>query len=263
MSTPRARAVFGAIVAGAILLTIGTVWAGETTLTLSEAVHTALERHPALQAAGYQVQAASSAVDQARAGFLPRVDFSEGVTRGDNPVYAFGSLLNQGRFTQADFAVDRLNHPDPISNWRTNLSGSVPIFTGGRTILGFQQAKIGVDAARSSRERAEQETIFGVVRAYSAFLLAEEAKATFDASVRTAEANLATAETRVEAGLAVASDALSARVRLARLQEESIAAANHIRLARAALNEAVGFPLDSARPVSGRLSLPEVRQERL
>jgi len=32
-----------------------------------------------------------------------------------HPVYAFGSLLNQGRFTAADFAVNSLNHPDPIT----------------------------------------------------------------------------------------------------------------------------------------------------
>src|SRR3972149_61216 len=67
-----------------------------TDLTLAAAVTLALERHPALRAAG---------VDQARAAFLPRVDFSEGITRSDNPVYAFGALLNQGRFTQTDLSL--------------------------------------------------------------------------------------------------------------------------------------------------------------
>jgi hypothetical protein len=119
-------------------------------LTLPEAVRLALEKHPALRAAGYQAEAAAAGVDQARSGFLPRVDFSEGFTRSDNPVYAFGALLNQGRFTQADFAVDRLNHPDPISNWRTNIGGSVPLFLGGRTVLGYQQAQIGVDLGRGT-----------------------------------------------------------------------------------------------------------------
>jgi outer membrane protein TolC len=127
-------------------------------------VKTALEKHPALRAAGYQAAAAASGVEQARAGFFPRIDFSEGVVRSDNPVYAFGSLLNQGRFTSGDFAVDKLNHPDPITNWRTNLSGSVPLFLGGRTVLGYQQAQLGQNAAEQGRLRASRRIIQWVIR---------------------------------------------------------------------------------------------------
>lgn len=232
-------------------------------LSLTDAVRLALDRHPALRAASHQTTAATAGVEQARAGFLPRVDFSEGVTRGDNPVYAFGALLNQGRFTSADFAVDRLNHPDPITNWRTNIGGSVPLFLGGRTLLGYQQAQIGVQVAEQGRARVEQEIIFNVIRAYHGVLLAQEAKVTVDAAVRTAEANLASAEARYEAGVVVASDALAARVRLARLKEEAIAAANQVRLAQAALNEAMGTALDQSHRVTGGLDLPILRHERL
>jgi outer membrane protein TolC len=225
-------------------------------LSLSQAVKTALEKHPALRVAEHHAAAAASGVDQARAGFFPRVDFSEGFMRSDNPVYAFGSLLNQGRFTAADFAVDKLNHPEPITNWRTNLSGSVPLFLGGRTVLGYQQAQLGRDAAEHGRARAEQEVIFGVVRAYTALLLSREAQATVDTAVRTADANLAAAAARYEAGVVVASDALAARVRLARLREEAIAAENQVRLSHSALNEAMGLPLDHPLRVTGRLELP-------
>lgn len=234
-----------------------------TDLTLAAAVKLALERHPALRAAGYQAAAAAAGVDQARAAFLPRVDFSEGITRSDNPVYAFGALLNQGRFTQADFAVERLNHPDPLTNWRTNIAGSLPLFMGGRSLLGYQQAQIGHESAERGRARVEQEVIFGVIRAYSGVLLAQEAQATVEVSVRTAEANLAAAESRYEAGMVVASDALAARVRLARLKEEAIAAANQVRLAHAGLNDAMGVALDQPYRIPGRLDLTPLRSERL
>lgn len=260
------RAVWAAAPLTFFLLAAGALWAGEPVaaeLGLSAAVKTALEKHPALRAAGHQAAAAASGVDQARAGFFPRVDFSEGFLRSDNPVYAFGSLLNQGRFTAADFAVDKLNHPDPITNWRTNLSGSVPLFLGGQTIFGYQQAQLGRSAAEQGRLRAEQEVIFGVVRAYSAVLLSREALSTVQAAVRTAEANLAAAESRYEAGLVVASDALAARVRLGRLREEAIAAANQVRLSQAALNEAMGLPLDHAHKLTGQLDLPPAVSEQL
>lgn len=225
-------------------------------LDLARAVALALERHPALRAAGHQVAATAAGVDQARAGFLPRLEFSEGLTRSDNPVYAFGTLLNQGRFTAADFAVSKLNSPDPISNWRANLSGSLPLFLGGRTTLGYQQAEIGRQAAELERGRVAQEVVFGVVRGYHAVLLAQEALATVQAAVRTAQATLAAAEARYQAGMVVASDTLAARVRLSRLEQEAIAAANHLRLSRAALNEAMGLPLESPHRIGGRMELP-------
>ncbi len=232
-------------------------------LSLAEAMMLALERHPALRAASHQAAAASAGVEQARAGFLPRVDFSEGVTQSNNPVYAFGALLNQGRFTATDFAVDRLNHPDPITNWRTNIWGGIPLFMGGRTVLGYQQAQIGVQVAEQGRARVEQEVLLNVIRAYYGVLLAQEAKATVEAAVRTAEANLTSAEARYEVGVVVASDALAARVRLARLKEEAIAAANQLRLAHAVLNEAMGVALDQPYQMTARLDLPPLRHEQL
>jgi outer membrane protein len=261
---------FGRLIFALLLLgTLGTSASAQVTsgpsgeLALGDAVKLALERHPALRAAGSQAAAAAAGVDQALAGFLPRVDFSEGFARGDNPVYAFGTLLNQGRFTAADFAVDKLNHPDPISNWRTNIGGSVPLFMGGRTILGYQQAQLGRESAERGRARVEHEVIFGVVRAYYGILLAQEAQATVEASVRTAEANLAAAEARNEAGVAVASDVLAARVRLARLKEEAIAAANQVKLARSGLNEAMGVALDRSYTITGHLDLVPLQHDRL
>jgi outer membrane protein len=266
MASRCTKSLLVALILSSVCLTARAGWSGEqlaADLGLSEAVRTALEKHPALRAAEYQAAAAASGVDQARAGFLPRVDFSEGFSRSDNPVYAFGSLLNQGRFTAADFAVDKLNHPDPITNWRTNLSGSLPLFLGGRTVLGYQQAQLGRDAAEQGRARAEQEVIFGVIRAYSAVLLSREAQATVEAAVRTAEANLGAAEARHEAGLVVASDALAAKVRLSRLREEAIAAANQVLLSHATLNEAMGLPLGQPHRIVGQLELPAPLYERL
>ena len=235
--------------------------AGE--LSLSDAIKRALEGHPSLRAAAHGVEAATAGIELARAGFLPRVDVSEGVTQSNNPVYVFGSLLNQGRFTQADFALDQLNHPDAISNWRTNVYGSVPLFLGGRNYFGYQQAQLSRDASEQARARVEQEVVFGVIRAYNTVILAQEAQSTVEVSVRTAEANLASAEARYDAGVVVASDALAARVRLARLKEEAIAAASHVQLAYAALDDAMGVPLTQTFRVAGPLEVPPLQYEKL
>ena len=57
---------------------------------------------------------AKAAASMARTQFLPQLAFMEDLSRGDDPVYAFGTRLRQGRFTQADFALNSLNHPPAI-----------------------------------------------------------------------------------------------------------------------------------------------------
>jgi hypothetical protein len=46
--------------------------------------------------------------DAASRAWLPRVTLEEGWQRGDQPVFVFGSLLAQQRFTEANFAVQSL-----------------------------------------------------------------------------------------------------------------------------------------------------------
>ena len=64
-------------------------------LTLPEAVRMALEKNPTVQAAVAYAQAVHEGIAEARAARLPRVDFSEGFTRGNNPVYVFGGIADR------------------------------------------------------------------------------------------------------------------------------------------------------------------------
>jgi outer membrane protein TolC len=53
----------------------------------------ALGKNPTVQAARAHAQAVHEGIAEAQATRLPRVDFSEGFTHGNNPVYVFGGLL--------------------------------------------------------------------------------------------------------------------------------------------------------------------------
>jgi outer membrane protein len=219
-------------------------------LTLPQAIAIALERSPLLKAGRYEVEAAGAGVDRARAGFLPKVDVSEGFARSDNPVFAFSSKLNQGRFTSSDFDVSTLNHPDPINNFRSAVTLSQPLFTGGKTLIAYDRAKLDHGATRHRLERRQQEVIFQTARAYYEVLLAEAELEVVQAGLRAAEANRALARDRFGVGLVVESDILSADVRLAGLKEQEIVALNAVELARAGLNEVMGRPLDEALQVT-------------
>ena len=56
-----------------------------------------------------------------RAMYLPNVNAFYTFSNTNNPLYAFGSKLNQERITQMDFDPAKLNAPDAISNFATKI----------------------------------------------------------------------------------------------------------------------------------------------
>ena len=76
---------------------------------------------------------ANASARLARTSLLPQLNFTEDISRGDDPVYAFGMRLRQRQFTQADFALNDLNRPQPIGNFSSRFSGSWMAFDSFRT----------------------------------------------------------------------------------------------------------------------------------
>src|ERR1700737_1842772 len=97
-------------------------------LTLRQAIQLALKQNPDADAARAAAEEARAGGGLARTQYLPLISFTEDVSRGNDPVYAFGTRLRQQRFTQADFALDALNKPDAIGNFSTRISGGWLLF---------------------------------------------------------------------------------------------------------------------------------------
>ena len=81
-----------------------------------------------ISAAQSQVEGADARITQARSGFLPQLNFREYASRTNNPMWAFGTKLNQGMITQQDFEPDRLNNPNAINNFASTFSTTWPAF---------------------------------------------------------------------------------------------------------------------------------------
>lgn len=214
-------------------------------LSLSQAAAMALEKNPLRKAAAAEQRASLADIRMARSAFLPTITFSESATRGNDPVYAFGTRLRQGRFTDADFRLNRLNHPTPIGDFVTRFGGQWTLFDSFSNKLSFRRAKLMNDAAVQRLARADQETLFRVINAYYALLLAQKQVAVAEETLKTANAVLDRSKSRVEAGTVVESDALSAQVDVASRQQDLIRARNGVSLTRAQLNMALGAPADS------------------
>ena len=226
-----------------LLFSIGGLAAGaQEPLTLRQAINQALGQSPeaAIAHAGNQDAKAGAAI--ARSALLPQLGFTEDISRGDDPVYVFGSKLRQHRFTQADFDVNALNRPQPIGNFSTRFSGSWMAFDSFKTQKEIHRADLFRQSASSSAKAVDQQIVFRVVGAYQQVLYAQRAVDVAQHEQETAAALLSSVDDHVKAGLAVESDRMSAQVNVAARKQELIAVQGDLELAWASLREAMGAP---------------------
>jgi len=218
-------------------------------LTLQDSIRVALERNPTVQAAAAYSQAVREGIAEAKAARMPQVDFTEGFTRSNNPVYVFGTLLTQQRFNASDFALNFLNSPPPLDNFRTQFSAALPLYDGGQMGRRIKDAKLTAQGARETAQRTRQEVIFHVIKAYTDILLAQENVRLAESALKTAQSDLKRAQARQEEGQGVPSDLLSAQVYVAQTQEDLLQAQNAANVARAALSVAMGLPEDAVNNI--------------
>jgi|SRR5271167_3148416 len=214
-------------------------------LTLQQAVNIALEKNPERKAALADTKAASADVKEARSFLRPHVAFSETATRGNDPVYVFGSKLRQQRFTTADFALNVLNTPTPFGNFATHFGGTWNLFDSFGSWRSVNRAERVKDAVGHQMERIDQEIIFRVMDSYYGVLLAKKQLEVAGESLKTAQAIYDRSKNRFESGVVVESDFLSAQVRLATRKQEVIRATNNLALARAQLSVALGISTET------------------
>ncbi|MBI5085565.1 MAG: TolC family protein [Acidobacteria bacterium] len=244
-------------------------------LSLKDAVKQALRAHPSMEVATAKIQAAGSRIGQARSGYLPRVQYSETFQSGNNPVYVFGSLLTQRQFAAGNFALNKLNRPDVLNNFQSTVSAEQLIYDFGGMKNNVKAAELGKQMTEQERKALELVLIAGVARAYHGVTLSDQALEVAREALKTAEADQKRAETVRDAGMATESDVLSVKVHVAAMREQVIRRAADAKVARAAFNEALGLPLDTAftlttalAPAAGAQgeagkSRPELEQLRL
>jgi outer membrane protein len=219
--------------------------AQDPVLSLGDAVRLAVGQNKSIEASTAARKAAEMRVSQARSGRLPKVNYSESWTRSDNPVFVFGSLLTQHQFGPDNFQIGSLNRPDFLNNFQSQISADQVLYGAGETKHAVRSAELAKDIAGEDGRRTQMEVMAGVIRAYYDALFSVEQLSTANQAMRSAEADLNRAQTIHAAGMSTDVDVLSIRVHMADVHEQQISRQADVDVARAALNDAIGLPLDA------------------
>jgi outer membrane protein len=237
--------------------------AKDSPLTLEQAVQSALQQNPAFRTSQDDADAARARLKEVQSAWYPGFDFHQDFTRGNNPVYVFGTKLTQRQFTAADFALNELNTPTPFDNFQTRFDGHWRLFDSGQTLYQQRAAKKLVTTADFQTEQARQDLIVEVVRAYYGIRVLQENEKAAEGAVKTAEASAQRMETMRTAGTVVDSDFLSAKVFVAQMKDRQIRAQNDLTMAEMQLARLMGISVEQQLDLAGSLNEPQTSTKTL
>ena len=202
-----------------ILLTgiifISTLGFSQDTLSISkkEIRQKASDKNLKIKIANKEFQSAQADYRQSNAVFLPNITLSHTGIVTTNPLMAFGSKLNQGILTAADFNPNLLNNPDKVQNFATKIEVLQPLLNVDG-LYGRQAAKSKMEAYQLQTERTKEYLQLEVDKAFMQLQLSYKAVAVLEKANKTGNANLKLVENYFKQGMLQKTDLLNVQVRV-------------------------------------------------
>ena len=170
------------------------------------AVDAILSHNSGIKAAEAKIRQAEAGRREAQAMRLPMLSARSQFTRGDQPVYVFGSLMEQGRFGPQNFAIDALNHPGDLSNIQSGLDLGVPLFTGFELASAARLSELAEAQARNGYEGTAQHLRFEAAALYLQLIYDRELLKNLNDRITASDQEVTDARKLKEKGLVFGSD---------------------------------------------------------
>ncbi len=208
-------------------------------LSVTEAIQLGLKQNHKIQAAGFMADAAQAEAASASLHYLPSITAEESWIRSNMPVNTFMMKLNQGRFTQQDFEISKLNDPSPIGDFRTSITIEQPLLAP-KAWAADKVASLGAEQQKLASRLTKEQIAFQIFLQYLEVQKAHARLETARTALEEAEESRRQARVRTTAGLGLKSDELRAATHLAGMEQQMISAENNLILARLQLGLAIG-----------------------
>lgn len=156
---------------------------------------------------------------QTNAIFLPNITVSHTGISTTNPLMAFGSKLNQGILTPADFDPALLNNPERTQNFATLIEVKQPLVN----VDGFLQrkaAKVKMEAMSLQTQRTTDYLAFEVDNAYMQLQLAYKLVDVMEKALEAAQSNKQLADNSFKQGYLQRADVLAVEVRVTEVMNQ-------------------------------------------
>ncbi len=212
-------------------------------LSLEEVIQIALSRNAGFAAARRGVEVASGGVSVAQSQRLPKFTVEGFYNRSVWP-----RPLIMGT-KPGDFSDTRLG--DNFFGY--GVTGSVPLFTGGRISSQIALNEAMFEMARDGAQKTRDDLIFNLAGAYYSLLRLQKVVEATQKSVEHLEESRRIVERKVEVGKAAKVDLFKINARLANVRQNLIKAQNALEVTHSALKTRMGLDISQRVEVSGPL----------
>ncbi len=193
----------------------------QDTLAISKAEiwQKASDKNTQIKLAQQNFNAAQADYRQSNALFLPNITASHTGISTTNPLMAFGSKLNQGILTAADFNPTLLNKPDNVQNFTTKIEVLQPLINIDG-LYARKAAKYKMEAYQLQTERTKEYLELEVNKAFMQLQLSYKAVSVLTKANTTAKANLQLVENYFAQGMLQKTDLLNVQVRVNEIKNQ-------------------------------------------
>lgn len=233
------------------------VFSKEEVMTFDHFYQKVLAYYPKLKSSHRSVEFALAEEMRASAGFWPSLSLSAGIIETDDPVYVFGQLMRQDRFTSADFELNRLNTPRHQRDIQSGVHVRWPLFDAMQTVHRVRAARASLKAAEQDGVFVKMEVFLLAHDAYISAIAMERMSAAAKDADQSAQADLKKAEDLKDKGMILGADFYAAKVRAGRFLRMKNEWSRQAKAMRLLLNIMMGEPLSNEIKLS--LFLPEAR----
>lgn len=191
----------------------------QKTLSKEEMLSKLSENNQSIKISQQEFIEARSDFRQTNALFIPNLSISHTGTSTNNPVYAFMAKLNQGTFSESDFAINNLNNPKAIDNFTTSISFEQPLIN----VDGWKQrsaAKYAMEATQFQNAFKKDELLLEGEKTYMMLQLSYKAVSVLEKAQKAALENLKVTRKYFEQGLLLQSDVLDVEVRVNEVENQ-------------------------------------------
>ncbi len=212
-----------------LLLGFSLLKAQETTpISKGEVLEKLSENNQSIKISEQEFLGARADYRQTNAVLLPNISVSHTGTTTNNPVYSFMAKLNQGLFSESDFAVDNLNNPDAIDNFTTSIQFEQPLIN----VDGWFQrgaAKVKMEATEYQNKFKKDELLLEGEKTYMLLQLTYKAVKVLEKAQKAAQANKNLTQKYFEQGLVMQADVLDVEVRLNEVENQLESAKSNVK----------------------------------
>jgi outer membrane protein len=215
---------------GGLMTTAAEPW------TLGGAIEFAWAHNPDARIAEDRIAEAEAGLMQANAAFMPGLRIQSSYVVTDNPMLAFGDILNQRAYRPAL----NFNNVPSTDDFNTRARVMVPLYAGGGNAAGRHAASANTEAVKSDNAAVRNLMAYEVARAFHTVLKTRSLADAAAAAETDLQEAVSIARKRFEAGALLKTDVLDVDVRLETSHEDRVRAENARTLAERAFKNLLG-----------------------